>query len=155
MTPLLTFDLDEIPELAANHPDARLLVLFHPDPKGGEDHESACLVPVPRSAVTAPGDGQKLAVTPLDLPVSLFSDGDEGGGEDDDERREAPDLAELRTHLLKRGGHVFGGPFWIQEPAGGRDGFLFELRDGLCDLNLGDVGSLYAYAGDELIFQCH
>ena len=63
------------------HPDARLLILFHPDPKGGADHESACLVPVPRSAVTAAGDGQKLAVTPLDLPVALFSGGyDEEGG---------------------------------------------------------------------------
>ena len=148
MTPLLTLDLDEVPELGAKYPGARLLVLFHPDPQGGEDHESACLVPVPRDAVAAPGDGQSLAVTPIDLPVSVFAD--EHGNRDD-----SPDTADLRRQLRKRGGHLFGGPFWIQEAEGGSDGFLFELRDGLCDLNLGDVGSLYAYEGDQFTFQCH
>lgn len=148
MTPLLTFDLDEIPELAARHPDARLLVLFHPDPEGGEEQESACLIAVPRSAVTAPGDGAKMAVTPIDLPTSTFP-------AEDGERDESPEIAELRSQLLKRGGHVFGGPFWIQEAEGGNDGFLFEIRDGLCDLNLGDVGSLYAFEGDAFVFQCH
>ena len=89
-----------------------------------------------------------MAVTPIDLPTSTFP-------AEDGERDESPEIAELRSQLLKRGGHVFGGPFWIQEAEGGNDGFLFEIRDGLCDRNLGDVGSLYAFEGDAFVCQCH
>ncbi|MBL9025534.1 MAG: WGR domain-containing protein [Myxococcales bacterium] len=141
MTPILTLDLDELPELAQKHPGARLLVLFHPDPRGGEDADCSSLVPVPRGASTEPGDGAPLAVTPIDLPRGVF--------EDDDS------FAELRAQLVKRGGHVFGGPFWIQEPEADDGSFLLEIRDGLCDVNLGDVGSLYAFEGDAFVFQCH
>ncbi len=154
MTPILTFDLDEVPELGRGRGDARLLVLFHPDPEGGEDHEDAVLVAIPRAAVTEGGDGAKMAVTPLDLPAAVFRDGD---ANDDDEAGSgaSPDIEDLRRQLWNRGGHVFGGPFWIQEAEGGEPGFLFQLNDGLCDLNLGDVGSLYAYEGDQFSFQCH
>lgn len=143
MTPILTLDLDEIPELAARYPGARLLVLFHPDPHGGEGADAATLVPVARAAATAPGDGAKLAVTPVELPRAVFGDDD------------APAIAELRSQLVKRGGHVFGGPFWIQEPEADDGSFLLEIRDGLCDVNLGDVGSLYAFEGGTFVFQCH
>jgi predicted DNA-binding WGR domain protein len=144
MTPILSFDLDEIPELAAKHPGARLLVLFHPDPEGGEDQEDAQLVAVPREKVTGPGDGAKLAVTPVELPLAVFGEGDD-----------SPEVGDLRKQVLQRGGHVGGGPFWIQGDDAGSEGFLFELRDGLCDLNLGDVGSLYAFEGGAFCFQCH
>ncbi len=165
MTPVLTFDLDELPELARPYGDARLLVLFHPDPEGGEDHEDAVLVAIPRASVTEGGDGAKMAVTPLDLPAAVFrnEDGSDGDGDEEDEHEDGsdggsaggPDVQDLRRMLWQRGGHVFGGPFWIQEAEGGEDGFLFQLNDGLCDMNLGDVGSLYAYENDQFCFQCH
>lgn len=164
MTPILTLDLDEIPSLAALHPGARLVVLFHPDPEGGEHPEHAELVAVAREKVSEPGDGAKLAVTPVDLPPAVFGGGDTGDDDDDDDddgedgdggQASAAEIGDLRKQVIKRGGHVGGGPFWIQEAEGGRHGFLFELRDGLCDVNLGDVGSLYAYEGQEFYFQCH
>jgi hypothetical protein len=97
MTPILSFDLDEVPELAKHHPGARLLVLFHP----------------------------------------------------------APEIADLQKQVAQRGGHVGGGPFWIQDADSGSEGFLFELRGGLCALNLGDFGSFYAFDGPSFYFQCH
>ena len=144
MTPVLTLDLDEIPELGQAYPDARLLVLFHPDPEGGEDAEDASLVPVPRTQAAEGGDGARLAITPIDLPEAMFV----GSGGDD------PDIQDLRRLLYQCGGHVFGGPLWIQEEQGDSGSFLFQINDGLCDLNLGDVGSLYAMRG-YFVFQCH
>lgn len=149
MTPILTFDLDEIPELQKRHPNARLLVLFHPDPEGGENQEDACLVAVPRAAVTEAGDGEPLAVTAIDLPDGVFAE--RGSAE-----RDRVEIADLRKQLFRRGGHVFGSPFWIQGEDDDVTGdFLFQLNDGLCDLNLGDVGSFYAFDDGTFLFQCH
>ena len=156
LTHLFTLDLDEIPELQERYKGARALAAFCPEPNSGDRSDELELVPITREAVAAlphqaaksededdDVGGRPIAILPLDVPEAIFErSGDDGAGK------------EIRNMIFNAAGHVLGEPFWIQDDEGGFDDFIMQINEGLCDVNLGDCGSLYVYAG-ETIFQCH
>lgn len=163
LTHLFTLDLDEIPELQENYSGARALAAFCPEPNSGDRSEELRLVPITREAAAAlpyqardtEGDedddeddddnaGKPIAILPLDVPIGIFHrPGDEG------------DEKEIKKMIFNAAGHVLGEPFWIQsedEDDGGD--FIMQINEGLCDINLGDSGSLYVF-DTGAIFQCY
>jgi hypothetical protein len=165
LTHLFTLDLDEIPELQEQYSGARALAAFCPEPNSGDRTEEFQLVPITREAAAALPHlaqtaknaddddddddeddiaGQPMAILQLDVPVSVFDrSGDEGT------------LKEIKNMLFNAAGHVFGEPFWIQgdDEDGGGD-FIMQINEGLCDVNLGDGGSLYVFESGT-VFQCY
>lgn len=167
LTHLFTLDLDEIPELQEKYSGARALAAFCPEPNSGDRTDEFELVPVTREAVAAlPYDGKgsdsdedaddddddddeeetgrPIAIVPVDVPMSVFDRSDSDGvGK------------EIRKMIFNASGHVFGEPFWIQEEdEGGSDDFIMQVNESLCDINLGDSGSLYVF-GWGSVFQCY
>ncbi|MBK9261679.1 MAG: hypothetical protein IPM54_17970 [Polyangiaceae bacterium] len=147
LTHLFTLDLDEIPELQEKYAGARALAAFCPEPNSGDRSDELELVPITREAAAAlPHDdeddaGTPIAILPLDVPIGVFQRSDEG------------ELKEIRKMIFNAAGHVLGEPFWIQGDEGGFD-FVMQINGGLCDVNLGDSGSLYVFES-ETIFQCY
>lgn len=162
LTHLFTLDLDEIPELKEKHPGARVLAAFCPEPNSGDRTDEFELVPVSAEAVAAlpytgsGGDsenddddddsdetGRPIAIVPLDVPLNVFN------------RSEADGVAkEIRKMIFNASGHVFGEAFWIQDDEGDGDDFIMQVNESLCDINLGDSGSLYVF-GWGSVFQCY
>lgn len=143
---ILTLDLKEIPELAADYPGMRALSLFARDPNHGDGWDDARLVPVPEGS-SPPSDGSPVAVLPLDVPFDVFLY---------DVAEKEPILSEIRSLLFNRPGYVLGEPMFIQgeEEADGSGAFLFQLSESMGDLNLGDSGSLYVFSGG-CFMQCY
>lgn len=148
LTHLYTLDLDEIPELKEKFPGARALAFFCPEPNSGDRSDELEWVPIDAEAIAAlPNDdednaGQPIAIVPLDVPSAVFNKS-EGEGS----------AKEMRKMIFNAAGHVFGEPFWIQEEEGEGD-FIMQINEGLCDVNLGDSGSLYVF-GWGTVFQCY
>lgn len=139
---IITLDLEDVPELKANRPNVRALALYAEGPEHGDDWEDALLIEVPMGTMPAE-DGEPISVVPLDVPDAVFDpDGDDSG------------LKEIRTLIFNRPGYALGEPMFIQEDAGGGDGFVMQLAEHVGDLNLGDAGSLYVFE-DTVFMQCH
>ena len=48
-----------------------------------------------------------------------------------------------------------GGPLWLQEGDEGVDpGFVMQFDEGLCSINLGDMGVMYVFDSG-ITWQCH
>lgn len=157
LTHLFTLDLDEIPELQQKYGGARALAFFCPEPNSGDRTDELEWVPISAEAIAAiPRDeatneddeddeddeAQPIAILPLDVPCAMFiRSGDDGP------------MKEMRKMIFNAAGHVFGEPFWIQEEEGDGD-FIMQINEGLCDVNLGDCGSLYVF-GWGTVFQCY
>lgn len=157
MTHLFTLDLEDVPALAARlaPQGTRALAYFVEDAGSGEyDDLDARLVAIPGTACDAlprrGASGAPIAVCELGVPSSWFAgegDGPQDGGED------GGDGTTLRRLVASAHGHVGGGPLWIQDAERGKDRWIMQVNPGLCDVNLGDAGSLYIYE-DETVFQC-
>jgi len=156
LTHLFTLDLDEIPELQKRYDGARALAAFCPEPNSGDRSDELELVPITREQVAAlppqaaseddeEGDdaGRPIAILPLDVPLAVF-----------ERSRDDGVAKEIRKMIFNAAGHVLGEPFWIQDDEGGFDDFIMQINESLCDINLGDSGSLYVFEG-ETIFQCY
>jgi hypothetical protein len=162
LTHLFTLDLDEIPELQEGYSGARALAVYCPEPGSGDRTDELQLVPVSAKAVAAlPYDGaginpeeeseddeseergRPIAIIPVDVPLAVFN------------RSESEGVArELRKMIFNASGHVLGEPFWIQDDEGGGHDFIMQVNESLCDINLGDSGSLYVF-GWGTVFQCY
>ncbi len=151
LTHLFTLDLDEIPELQQRYGGARALAAFCPEPNSGDRSDELELVPISREAAEASPNlaedsedepSRPIAILPLDVPCAIF----ERSGEEGPAR-------EMRKMIFNAAGHVFGEPFWIQEEEGDGD-FIMQINEGLCEVNLGDSGSLYVF-GWGTVFQCY
>lgn len=148
MTHMLTLDLAALPELAARRPGARSVSLYLPDPDEGTHHRSGALVWTPAAELgSAPGsteDASRLVVEAFDVPAQIFA-----GGE-----RDAV-LDRVRSIVYRSHGYVGGGPLWLQDGPEGLDpGFILQFDEGLCSLNLGDMGVMYVFDG-HITWQCH
>lgn len=148
MTHMLTLDLEALPELAARHPGARSVSLYLPDPDGGAHHRSGALVWTPAAGLaSAPGStsgASPLVAEAFDVPAQIFA-----GGERD------ATLERVRSIVYRSHGYVGGGPLWLQDGPEGLDpGFLLQFDEGLCSLNLGDMGVMYVFDG-HITWQCH
>lgn len=161
LTHLFTLDLDEIPELRAKYSGARVLAAFCPEPNSGERTDEFELVPVSREAVAAlPHDGagadsendddddsedagRPIAIVPLDVSLDVFNRASSDGT-----------AKEIRKMIFNASGHVLGIPFWIQDDDEGGDDFIMQVNESLCNINLGDSGSLYVF-GWGTVFQCY
>ncbi len=154
LTHLFTLDLDEIPELQQKYGGARALAFFCPEPNSGDRSDELEWVPISAEAIAAiprddatnedeeEAEARPIAILPLDVPCAVFvRSGDDGPAK------------EMRKMIFNAAGHVFGEPFWIQEEEGDGD-FLMQINEGLCDMNLGDSGSLYVF-GWGSVFQCY
>jgi hypothetical protein len=133
MDHVLTLDLQEVPELALQFPDARAIALYVPYARNGENYSASQLVAVPASATPPAGDNH-LFVVPLDVPSAAF---------DHRAARASALLGDVRSEIFKRSGWALGEPIWIQEDEGDH-GLIMQLADNL-GLNLGDSGSLYVF----------
>lgn len=152
LTHLFTLDLNEIPELQEKYSGARGLAVFCPEPNSGDRSDELELVPVTGDAIALVpnngGDdddeeGRPIAIVPLDVPLAVFERSKEDGV-----------AKEIRKIIFNAAGHVLGEPFWIQDDEGGADDFIMQINEGLCDVNLGDCGSLYVFDGGT-VFQCY
>jgi hypothetical protein len=137
---IFTLDLHQFPDLAGRYPGNRALSFFCPEPKSGDRYDECRLIPV-AECPEDPSDGQPIAVVPLEVSEALF---DEAEG----------DLLQLRHSIFNADGHVIGAPIWIQDGETGHGEFIMQVNQGLGDLNLGDLGSLYVFERG-FVFQCH
>jgi len=149
MEHILTFDLAQLPELAARHPGKRSLSLYLPDPKTGERHRHGELVWTSEEELSrAPGsteDAATLRVEAFDVPAVIFDDGRDLEGA----------AKRVRQIVYSSNGYVGGGPLWLQDGDPGPDpAFLFQFDESLCYINLGDSGIMYVFEGD-IDWQCH
>ncbi len=147
MQHVITLDLAQVPELAARHPGIRSLSLYVPDPDDAEEHEEGTIVlthedELGRAAGAIEG-ATALLVEGFEVPEALF------------ERHAEGDLRRVRQLLHAWSGHVRGGPLWLQEGDEGVDpGFVMQFDEGLCRINLGDMGVMYVFDSG-VTWQCH
>lgn len=147
MQHVITLDLAQLPELAAQHPGIRSLSLYVPDPDDAEAHEEGVIVWTHEdelgSADGSTDGAAALVVEGFDVPEALFGRATEG------------DLKRVRELLYGSSGHVRGGPLWLQDGFEGIDAdFLLQFDESLCHINLGDMGVMYVF-GDRITWQCH
>lgn len=137
MTPVLTIDLQTIPELAARVPDARLLCLFVDSPKGGFDAATVVRVSEAEAEAGVAG-GKSFALTRVEVPPEVFH-----------AFRDPGPLGELHTLLRSADGRALGLPFYSQQdvPKEAPD-FVLEARASAVGLNLGDSGKLFVSLDD-------
>lgn len=149
MEHIITLDLAELPELARRHPGVRSVSLYLPDPETGSRHELGTLVwtreeELGRAEGSTAG-ARSVRVEAFDVPRAIFE-----GGELEDEAAKR-----VRKIMYSSHGYVGGGPMWLQDGTPGIDpSFLFQFDEGLCPINLGDMGVMYVYEND-VTWQCH
>ena len=147
MQHVITLDLAQVPELAARHPGIRSLSLYLPDLEDAEEHEAGTIVlthedELGRAAGSIDG-AAALLVEGFEVPEALF------------ERHAEGELRRVRQLLHAWSGHVRGGPLWLQEGDEGVDpGFVMQFDEGLCSINLGDMGVMYVFDSG-ITWQCH
>jgi hypothetical protein len=148
MQHIITLDLAELPELAGRHPGVRSVSLYLPDPESGSRHEHGKLVwtreeELGRAEGSTAG-ARSVRVEAFDVPRVIFEGRDLEGA-----------AKRVRGIVYTSHGYVGGGPLWLQEGTLGVDpSFVFQFDEGLCSINLGDMGVMYVYEGD-VTWQCH
>ena len=146
MEAALSLDLATIPELGARWPWARALCLFvdHPD-RGFRDAE---LVKLDAKACESgfAEEGHTFSVEKVMVPPEVFGER-EGLSEA---------LETLREGLGALSARALGMPFFIQEAGGyeSGEGFILQADGWFTELNLGDAGDVYVFAGGAF-WQCH
>lgn len=148
MTHVITLDLAQLPELAARRPGVRGLSLYLPDPDTGDRHRHGALVWTREDELAgAPGStagARSVVVEAFDVPAAIFEGGELEGA-----------AKRVRAIVYSSHGYAGGGPLWLQDgPAGEDPSFLFQFDEGLCHINLGDMGVMYVFE-HEIDWQCH
>lgn len=148
MEHIITLDLAQLPELAARRPGVRSASLYLPEPSSGGRHRQGRLVWTREDELArAPGStagATALVVEAFDVPRSIFEGGELAGA-----------AARVRGLVYQSHGYVGGGPLWLQDgPPGVDPGFVFQFDEGLCDINLGDMGVMYVFE-HHITWQCH
>lgn len=151
MEHILTLDLAQLPELAARHPGRRSLSLFLPEPSSGERHEDGELVWLAEEDLSRePGsteDARPLVIEAYDVPAAIFEV--ERGSDLE------PTAERVRSIVYQSNGYALGGPLWLQDgPTGVDPSFVLQFDEGLCSINLGDMGVMYVFDG-HITWQCH
>jgi hypothetical protein len=148
MQHIITLDLAELPELAQRHPGVRSVSLYLPDPETGSRHEHGTLVWTREEelgrAEGSTAEARPVLIEAFDVPRAIF------------EGRELEGAAKrVRGIVYTSHGYVGGGPLWLQDGTPGVDpSFMFQFDEGLCSINLGDMGVMYVF-GNEVTWQCH
>lgn len=137
-SPVLTLDLETVPELAATLPGTRALCLFVDDPRGGFDAAQVVRL-APDECARGITGGKPFTATRVLVPQQVFASASVTGP-----------LFTLQQALRALEARALGRPFLLQERASGDTAgdFVLEARAGFTGLNLGDGGKLFMSVDD-------
>lgn len=142
--PVLSLDLECVPELRRHYSGARAICLFVDRPEEG--FEDSAVVALSEAACKRGfRGGEGFVVERVAVPPEVFA-----------LDRPRKELESLRARIAEAEARVLGRPFFIQQSpsAGDEDGFVLEAGEYFTGLNLGDSGRLYVYTR-EAFWECH
>lgn len=136
LVPVLTVDLQEIPELQDRYPDTRAICLCVDAPRHG--FELASILRFSQDECAEPFDGTPIQAERALVPAGVFHQSPD------------PALKLLRRLISEAPARALGGPFFIQSDTSEADQrhFVLEARQDFSRLNLGDSGKLFVFTDD-------